>query len=173
MVDAKTRAPRFIGFVARFGLPHRPAHSPTRGRNQPSATRCVDVAEASASLTIGCTRMASLIVLFLSLSSATPADAVEGVYRNAMTKAMILSRDKAFVISFETGARRCSGAVKGTGQRRHKNILFHGRSTTARVTPVCRMTITPVRNKLHVREGLGCTYYHGAACEFEGILTRR
>ncbi len=173
MAHAKTRAPWLIRFVARLGWALRPARTPSRGRSQPSAIGCADVADASASLRIGCTILASLIVLLLALSSATPADAVEGVYRNAMTKAAILRRAKGFAISFETGARRCGGAIKGTGQRRHNDILFHGRSTIARDAPVCRMTITPVRNKLHVREGLGCTYYHGAACEFEGILTKR
>lgn len=77
------------------------------------------------------------------------------------------------VIDLVTAAQGCSGAVTLYGKPDGAVVLGESYDPENRDIPVCRVELSFDDTGLLATEVAGpCTFYHGAACGFDGTLTR-
>jgi hypothetical protein len=77
------------------------------------------------------------------------------------------------VIDMVTGADGCSGAVTLYGKPDGKSVTGASYDPADKEAPICRVDISIGESgEMEAATAGPCSYYHGAACGFDGKLMR-
>ncbi|MGB3538295.1 MAG: lysozyme inhibitor LprI family protein [Mesorhizobium sp.] len=76
------------------------------------------------------------------------------------------------VIELVTGVPGCSGAVTLYGKPKGSTVFGESYDPNEPTAPVCRVELSLDKGTLKTEVAGPCTFYHGAACGFDGNLTR-
>ena len=76
------------------------------------------------------------------------------------------------VIDIATAAEGCAGAVTLYGKPEGARVLGESYDASDPSAPVCRVELSLEKGMLKTETAGPCSYYHGAACSFDGSLKR-
>ncbi|HRP79590.1 MAG TPA: hypothetical protein PL183_10935 [Aquamicrobium sp.] len=107
--------------------------------------------------------------------ASTPVDPWVGRWDGAVVSAAIrrgTAKPDYLVIDLVTGMEGCSGAVTLYGKPSGTTVIGESYDPADPTAPACRVALSREGNALGAEEMGPCTYYHGAACGFDGGMTR-
>ena len=117
----------------------------------------------------------ALAVVFYGLTlAAASAAGFEGTYKSAgggYSQEADITRapDGRYKVEVYVGTDGCSGAFAGVGRIEGADLVAHASDKAG----PCRLVISKSRAGVTIKEGDGCSYWHGASCGFDGTLGRR